>query len=126
MSVKNAEVTSTPAPTATPVAATKTISVAVDTPVMDRKYTVMARTSLSFRGVQRQIVYNILLASTEALTIAEITPIAEANGLKAVGGVLASVRYHLHYMVKDGHGVHCTNPTTTVERTVAVAPTPTK
>lgn len=54
-----------------------------------------------FKSKQRQIVYNVLLDSTVALTVGYIAQIATKAGLTAKGGVEASVAFHLHHMVKD-------------------------
>src|SRR6185312_10953093 len=68
------------------------------TPVSERQYKLVAMPAV-IKGKQRQIVCGILNESKKPMTIAEITPLAEKAGLKAIGGVAPSVRYHLHHMV---------------------------
>jgi len=73
------------------------------TPVNARSYSASAQLQATYKGKQRQIVANILRASKEPLTPEQIAPLAESMGLTAVGGVLPSVRYHLHHLVLLGH-----------------------
>lgn len=89
-----------------------------ETPVEERKYelTSAAREdeALKFRGKQRQVVFEVLKAATEALTYTEVAREAEKLELKAVGGVDLSCRYHLHHMTLDGY-TSVVNPTIVVE-----------
>lgn len=73
------------------------------TPVNARRYTLAASAPLTAKGKQRQIVLDILRAAEKPMTPEEIAPIATSKGLTAVGGVLPSVRYHLHHLVLLGH-----------------------
>lgn len=79
------------------------------TPVNERKYALSVDRP-QVKSKQASIVLDILAASSEPLTIDEIAPIASDKGLKAVGGVAPSVRYHLHMLTKD-NVTHVTNPT---------------
>lgn len=89
-----------------------------ETPVEERQYRlteVNDNAEVKFRGKQRQAVYQALRElKNEPSTIAEVAQIAEALGLKAVGGTEPSVRYHLHHMTKDGI-TEVVNPTITIE-----------
>jgi hypothetical protein len=112
----NTSVTSTPASTATVKVATT-----IPTPPLQMRYVLKTRVmvpSAYVRSVQRTIVWNVLLTNfkkrPDGMTIDEIAAIAESAGLKAVGGVGPSVRYHLHYMKKDGW-VEVKNPTTRIQ-----------
>jgi hypothetical protein len=73
------------------------------TPVLARSYAATATLAATYKGKQRQIVASILRAAEQPLTPEQIAPMAEAAGLTAVGGVLDSVRYHLHHLVLLGH-----------------------
>lgn len=108
----------------TPAASAPTVQMIEKvTPVPERKYIVSAAVTENeskFRGKQRQIVFDLLKASTEPMTIEELTPLAEEKGLKAIGGVEPSVRYHLHHLAKDGL-VEVTNPKILIEVETASA-----
>jgi hypothetical protein len=67
------------------------------TPVELRRYTLVGSPQPA-KGLQRQIVINLLAAATSPVTIADLAPLASAAGLRAVGGVAPSVRYHLHHL----------------------------
>jgi hypothetical protein len=85
------------------------------TPVNERKYELAKPNApQAFKGKQRQIVFDLLLASKAPRTIAEIAKDAAAKGLTAVGGIEPSVRYHLHHMTLDGV-TKVTNPIITVQ-----------
>lgn len=73
------------------------------TPVLARTYSATATLAPSYKGKQRQIVATILRSSKVALSPEQVAKQAEAAGLTAVGGVLPSVRYHLHHLVLLGH-----------------------
>jgi hypothetical protein len=98
----------------TPVAEVLAAPTTKSTPVEERKYALVESTAKSFKGKQRQIVFDILLANQKEMTIDEIAAIAEEKGLRAIGGVVPSCRYHLHHLTKDGV-TKVTNPTITVE-----------
>jgi hypothetical protein len=84
----------------------------VKTPVDDRLYELAnGIVGHSFKGKQRQITFNSLLSLNRPVTIKEISELAGEWGLIAKGGVIPSVRYHLHHLEKDGF-VRITNPTT--------------
>jgi hypothetical protein len=83
------------------------------TPVMERRYMLLGERPLNVKSKQGSIVLDILAGSTDPLTIEEIAAVAEEKGLKAVGGVTPSVRYHLHHLTKDGVTT-VTNPTITL------------
>jgi hypothetical protein len=74
----------------------------VITPVLERQYSLLTPPTSIPKGRQRQIVLAILLDAKKPMTPVEIAPLAEEMGLRAVGGILPSVRYHLHHMVKLG------------------------
>lgn len=104
---------STPASTA--AATTVEESKIKQTPVEERRYKLTeAGKPMSFKGKQRQIVFDILLASKNPLKITEVAKLAEEKGLRAIGGVEPSCRYHLHHLTKDGV-TSVENPTITVE-----------
>lgn len=85
------------------------------TPVEERLYKpVDEKAAYVFKGKQKQIVYNILLTQAEPMSISQVAAIAEEKGLKAIGGVEPSVRYHLHHLTKEGLTT-VTNPTITIE-----------
>lgn len=95
--------------------AVSTTPIVKPTPVEDRLYEPANKeAALVFKGKQRQIVYNILMLATKPLTISDVAATAEEQGLKAVGGVEPSVRYHLHHLTKDQIAV-VTNPTFILE-----------
>lgn len=73
------------------------------TPVLARTYAATPALAPTYKGRQRQIVADILRSSKVALTPEQIAPLAAAKGLTAVGGVLPSVRYHLHHLTLLGH-----------------------
>jgi len=85
----------------TQVASTEVPTVTKVTPVNERKF-VLAVDRPQVKSKQASTVLDILAASQDPMTIEEIAPLAEAKGLKAVGGVTPSVRYHLHHMTKEG------------------------
>ena len=68
------------------------------TPVMNRKYTRTDMPVEVFRGKQRQIVATILNAAKEPMSVEEVSKLAAEAGLVAIGGVIPSVRYHLHHL----------------------------
>jgi hypothetical protein len=68
------------------------------TPVLSRSYSRTATLAATYKGKQRQIVAAILRSATEPLTPEQVAKLAEEAGLTAVGGVLPSVRYHLHHL----------------------------
>jgi hypothetical protein len=103
----------TPASTAAPTVAEEPKIKA--TPVEERKYKLAeAGKPMAFKGKQRQIVFDVLLASKNPLTISEVAKAAEEKGLRAIGGVEPSCRYHLHHLTKDGV-TSVENPTITIE-----------
>jgi hypothetical protein len=84
-------------------AATAVVAVKpVVTAVLDRKYSITDKPVEAFKGAQRRITYSILAGSKSPMTVAEIAPLADAAGLKSKTPTTASVRYHLHHLVKDG------------------------
>jgi hypothetical protein len=93
-------------------AESKTIATAPD----NRQYIKNAKTPISAKGKQRQIVLDILNAATKPMTAVEIVPIADAKGLFAVGGTLPSVKYHLNLLKRMGE-VEIVNATSTVAAT---------
>lgn len=83
------------APKSNEVEATKTVR----TPVDARQYILKSEASVPGKGVQRIAVLSVLRnANGKPMTAAEIEPKAVAAGLKAVGGTLPSVKYHLHQL----------------------------
>lgn len=73
------------------------------TPVNSRLYNLISEPSLPSRGKQRIAVLSVLRAAKEPMTPEQIEPLATAAGLSAIGGNLASVRYHLHQLKLMGH-----------------------
>jgi hypothetical protein len=71
-------------------------------PVNARKYSLSQNPSIPPKGKQRLIVLSILNNAKSPMTPEEISPLAEKMGLTATGGVLPSVRYHLHHLVLLG------------------------
>jgi hypothetical protein len=84
-----------------------------NTPVMERKFKLAVERPQNLKSKQASIVLDVLCASEDPMSISEIAPIAESKGLTAVGGVLPSVRYHLHHLTKDGV-TEVVNPTITM------------
>jgi hypothetical protein len=86
------------------------------TPVEERLFELAVDPSVEqkFRGKQRQITFDSLKSSPVPLSIDDIAKIAEEAGLKAKGGVAPSVRYHMHFLTKDGF-TKVTNPTIVIE-----------
>lgn len=72
-----------------------------DTPVNERFYK-LVNGPVNAKGAQRRIVIDILATHENPMTALEVSKLAEAQGLKAVGGVLPSCRYHLHHLVLLG------------------------
>ena len=56
----------------------------------------------TWKGKQRQIVVDILMAAEDEMEFADIVTLAEEAGLEAIGGVRDSVKYHLNHLVKAG------------------------
>ena len=83
------------------------------TPVNERLYKIVKPSTMPFKGPQRQIVYDALAGSSEPMSVDAVVKIATAKGLRAVGGIGPSCRYHLHHLVLLGF-VEVTNPTTTI------------
>lgn len=73
------------------------------TSVLSRRYTVATLPTTQPKGKQRQIVLAILASADGPLTPEQVATKADALGLTAVGGVLPSVRYHLHHLCLLGH-----------------------
>jgi hypothetical protein len=70
-------------------------------PVSERLYRLISAPSTPPAGKQRRIILEVLSAAKESLGVDQISAIAEAKGLEAVGGVTPSCRYHLNLMVKE-------------------------
>lgn len=83
------------------------------TPVEERKYQVVEKVARSFKGKQRQLVYDVLNGSEIPMNIEEVAALL-ASTLVAKGGVEPSVRYHLHHL-QLMKLVEVTNPTITIE-----------
>lgn len=72
-------------------------------PVGERLYRFISQPSIPSRGKQRQIVLGIMASAKEPLSLSKIAELADEQGLKAIGGVEPSCRYHLHHLCKLGH-----------------------
>jgi hypothetical protein len=73
-------------------------------PVLNRTYKITSTCPSSFKGKQRQIVRDVIATDKEKYwTIQEVSDLARSKGLSAVGGVLESVRYHLHNLKLSQH-----------------------
>lgn len=95
------------------------VAASKSTPVESRLYKLVAAPASTPKGIQRQIVLKIMVETKEPLTVSQVTKLAETAGLRAVGGVGPSCRYHLHHLALLGI-VEVTNPVTSIE-TVAKA-----
>ncbi len=72
-------------------------------PIDGRRFRLLKMPAQTPRGVQRQIVLRCLLDQNgQPATAKELTPAATTYGLVAVGGIEASVKWHLHQLVKLG------------------------
>ncbi len=105
MSKKTAEVMEETAVNETEVVSAEVIEIPkLESPVIGgRKFRLLKLPATTPRGVQRQIVLRCLLdANGEPRTVKELTIPATTYGLVAVGGIEASVKWHLHQLVKLG------------------------
>lgn len=76
-------------------------------PVLTRSYslTTSVLPVSSYKGKQRQIVVQTLLDSKIPMTPEQMVGPCTEKGLTAVGGILPSIRYHLHHLTLLGHTV---------------------
>ena len=73
------------------------------TSVADRLYSLEKKDAITgIKSKQASIVLGILAKNDRPMTIKEVAAEAAPAGLKAIGGVEPSVRYHLHHLTKDG------------------------
>jgi hypothetical protein len=73
------------------------------TAVTDREYTIAKPEKIGLvKSKQASIVLAVMQTRKQPMRIKEVAAEAAKLGLKAVGGVEPSVRYHLHHLTKAG------------------------